>query len=55
MRQVTNESTVEVIRMRLHLLRNLYSSSMRSGEEHLLAAMAEYEKSFRPSPESDPA
>ena len=53
MSQVTNQSTAETVRQRLQLIRNHYASSMRSGEDLLRAAMADYAQSCGPMHESE--
>ncbi len=46
MSYVNNQSTPEAIRMRLEFLRKYHTSVVRSGDERLRAAMAEYGESF---------
>ncbi len=55
MSHVRNESTAETIRMRLQLLRTYHQAAVRSGEECLRAAMAEYQQSFGLGQEREPA
>ena len=47
MSHVTKESTAQAIRTRLELLRNYHYAAVRSGEERLQAAMADYLQSWQ--------
>lgn len=47
MSYVTNQSTTDSIKMRLEILRNYQHSVVRSGDERLRVAMAEYAQQFR--------
>ena len=55
MSYVTNALTTEAVRMRLEILRNYRHSVVRSGEEQLRAAMADYAKQVQLPHELDPA